>query len=49
MKRLLYTAANVLGAIVLALLAIDPTRDLTPIFALLAVAVALAWVPRYLR
>jgi len=44
-----YALANFLAALVLALLIIDPTRDLTPVFVLLALAVALVlaarWVP----
>src|SRR5262245_2823667 len=42
MRRALFLAANAPAAAALVLLALDPRRDLTPVFALLAVAVALA-------
>lgn len=49
MRRACYIVANVLGGAVLVLLLIDPTRNLLPVFVLLAVAVVLAWiVPRFL-
>jgi hypothetical protein len=38
MRRALFAAANVVGGIVLVLLFLDPTRNLAPRFALLAVA-----------
>jgi hypothetical protein len=40
--------AIVLGGLVLVLLLIDPARDLVPIFVLLALAVVLAFLPRFL-
>jgi hypothetical protein len=40
MRRALFLAANALAAVVL--LAVDPGRDLTPVFGLLAVAVVAA-------
>jgi hypothetical protein len=46
MRCLLFLAANALAAVVIVLLAVDPGRDLTPVFGLLAgavVAAALAW------
>ena len=46
--RLLSLAANVLGGIVLILLLFDPGRDLLLIFILLAMAVILAVLPRFL-
>jgi hypothetical protein len=46
--RLLYLAANVLGWVVFVLLLLDPGRNLLPIFILLAVAVLLAVLPRFL-
>ena len=45
----LYVLANALGAAVLVLLYLDPTRPLLPIFALLAVAVACAVAPSFFR
>jgi hypothetical protein len=42
--RTLVAVGNLIGAVVLVLFFLDPTRDLRPIFALLAVAVLLAWV-----
>jgi len=49
MKRAAYAPANFLAADVLALLILDPTRDLTPVFILLAAAVVLVlaakWMP----
>ena len=38
MKRAAYTLANLLGAVVEALLILDPTRGLAPVFVLLALA-----------
>jgi hypothetical protein len=49
MRRALSFGRNTLAGVVLVLLAIDPTRDLRPVLALLAAAVFLAWVlPRFL-
>jgi hypothetical protein len=52
MRRALFLTANALGAVVIVLLILDPGRDLTPVFALLAVtvvALVLAWQwPRWL-
>jgi hypothetical protein len=48
LKRLLWSAANVLAGVVLVLLALDPGRPLLPIFALLAVAVVLMLLPAWL-
>jgi len=45
-RRFAYFVANLLGAVVLALLIVDPTRDLTIVFVLLAVAVALVLAAR---
>jgi hypothetical protein len=45
MNRFLFFVANCFGAVVLVLLAIDPTRDLRPIFVLLAFAVLFALLP----
>ena len=47
-RRLLYLTANVLGGVVLVLLLLDPGRDLLPVFLLLALAVLLAVLPRFL-
>jgi hypothetical protein len=49
MRRGLYILANALAGLVLVLLVIDPTRDMTPIVALLAAAVVCAAVPSFLR
>jgi hypothetical protein len=50
MRRALFNAVNVAAGAALVLLALDPTRDLKPVIALLAVAVVLAWVlPRFVR
>ena len=46
MKRAAYALANFLGAVALALLILDPTRDLTPVFVLLALAVVLVLAAR---
>jgi hypothetical protein len=46
MRRVLFLTANALAAAVIVLLAVDPGRDLTPVFGLLAVAVVafvVAW------
>jgi hypothetical protein len=45
MNRFLFFVANCIGAAVLALLVIDRTRDLRPIFVLLAFAVLFALLP----
>ena len=42
MKRVLYIIANCFAGVVVALLLLDPTRFLAPVFALLALAVACA-------
>jgi hypothetical protein len=50
MKRVLYVLANALAGIVLILLLLDPTRDLAPVFVLLALAVVcnlLSWFLRW--
>ena len=47
-RRLLYLAANVMGGVVLVLLLLDPGRDLLPVGILLALAVFLAVLPRFL-
>jgi hypothetical protein len=44
MRRALFVAGNAAAGVALVLLALDPARDLAPLLALLAVAVALAWV-----
>jgi hypothetical protein len=49
LRRVLYGMANLLGGVVLVLLFLDPGRDLLPVFALLALAVLLATLPRFLR
>ena len=49
MKRAAYALANLLGAVVLALLIIDPSRDLTIVFVLLVLAVTLALGARRMR
>ena len=49
MKRVFYIFANGLAGVVLALLLLDPTRPLAPVFVLLALAVACAVVPWSLR
>jgi hypothetical protein len=49
MIRLLYFLANVLAAVAIALLLIDPSRPLTPILCLLAVALACAVLPGFVR
>jgi hypothetical protein len=49
MKRLSYGVANVLGGVVLALLIIDPTQTLWPVFVLLGLAVGFFVLPRFLR
>jgi hypothetical protein len=49
MKRVLYFFANGFAGIVLVLLLFDPTRPLSPMFVLLAVAVVCAAVPWFLR
>jgi hypothetical protein len=48
MKRFLYLLANLLGGLVLVLLLLDPARPLAPVFALLALAVVCAVLPRFL-
>jgi hypothetical protein len=47
MKRLLYVLANLFAGVAIVLLLIDPTRPLTPILRLLALAVACAVLPRF--
>jgi hypothetical protein len=49
MKRLPYFLANFLAAVVTALLLIEPGRPLTPILCLLAVALACAVLPAFVR
>ena len=49
MKRLLYFLANVIAALAITLLLIDPSRPLTPILCLLAVALARAVLPAFVR
>ena len=49
MKRLLYFLANVLVAVAITLLLIDPSQPITPILCLLAVAVACAVLPAFVR
>ena len=49
MKRVLYLLANTLAGIVLVLLSLDPTRNLAPVFVLLALAVGCNLLPWYLR
>ena len=49
MNRVLYFFANGFAGIVLVLLVLDPSRPLTPIFVLLALAVACALMPWFLR
>jgi hypothetical protein len=48
LKRLLWSAANVLSGVALVLLALDPGRPLLPVFALLAVGVVLWLLPSWL-
>jgi hypothetical protein len=48
LKRLLWSAAKLLGAVVLVLLAINPGRPLLPIFSLLWVGVVLWLLPSWL-
>jgi hypothetical protein len=48
MRRLSYFVANVLGGVVLALLVIDPTLTLWPVFVLLGLAVLFFVLPRFL-
>jgi hypothetical protein len=47
-RRPLHLAANVLGGVALVLLALDPGRELLPVVILLAAAVLLAVLPRFL-
>jgi hypothetical protein len=49
MRRALYLLANALAGLVLVLLVIDPTRPITLIVVLLALAVVCAAVPTFLR
>lgn len=49
MKRVLYLLANTLAGIVLILVLLDPTRNLGPVFVLLALAVACNLLPWFLR
>jgi hypothetical protein len=50
MRRLLFWAGNAVAAAALVLLAIDPTRDLRPVLALVGAGVLLAWVaPPFFR
>jgi hypothetical protein len=49
LNRLLGSAANVLGGVVLVLLAIDPGRPLPPVLALLGAGVVLMVLPSWLR
>jgi hypothetical protein len=49
MKRLLYFLANVLAAVAITLLLIDSKRPLTPVLCLLAVAMACAILPAFVR
>jgi hypothetical protein len=44
-RRILFAAANVVGGVVLVLLFLDPTRDLTLVFVLLAIGAVLWIVP----
>jgi hypothetical protein len=48
LKRILWSAANVLGGAVVVLLLLDPTRPLLPVFVLLGVAVVLMFLPALL-
>jgi hypothetical protein len=48
-KRLLDFLANVLAAVTIVLLVIDPDRPITPIVCLLAVALACAVLPAFVR
>jgi hypothetical protein len=48
LKRVLWTAENLVGGTVLVLLLLDPTRPLLPIFGLLGVAVVLMFLPAFL-
>lgn len=45
LKRILWSAANVLGGAAIVLLVLDPTRPLVPILVLLGVAVVLMILP----
>jgi hypothetical protein len=47
--RFFYFLANGFAGIVLILIVIDPTRNLSPVFVLLALAVVCVLVPWYLR
>ena len=49
MKRLFYYPANVLAAVVIVLLLVNPSQPLTTILCLLAVAVACAILPSFVR
>jgi hypothetical protein len=49
MRRLLFLLANLLAHVVIVLLLIDPTRPLAPVFVLLALSVACAALPAFLR
>jgi hypothetical protein len=49
MKRVLHLLANALAGIVLILLLLDPTRNLAPVFVLLALAVVCNVLPWFLR
>jgi hypothetical protein len=48
LKRVLWSAANLLAGVVLVLLLLDPTRPLLPILGLLGVAVVLMLLPAFL-
>jgi hypothetical protein len=48
LKRVLWTAANLLGGAVLVLLLVDPTRPLLPIFILLGLGVVFMALPAYI-
>jgi hypothetical protein len=47
-RRLPYLSANDHGGVIVVLLYLDPSRDLLPVFVLLALAVLLALLPCYL-
>jgi hypothetical protein len=48
LKRVLWSAANLLGGVVLVLLVMDPSRPLLHILVLLAVSVVLMLLPAFL-
>jgi hypothetical protein len=48
LRRVLWSAANLLGGVLLVMLLLDPTRPLLPVFILLGMALVLMILPTFL-